>query len=321
VGYAGDVHQISNFQHVPVAILTLVKFTTGENWNGYMHDLNANWREGSGCWSKKKFAQIRTKMYAAEPGTMFESGGGYWEEKWCTRGDGGDRPQCPCAGEADNSNYDDGFGYKRGSMNGGVGWASKETCQAFESYKDCCVPLNGCGDRLWAEFIIRFFDILVTGVVLNLFVGIILSAYEEEDEEADLGLSDADLENFVDDWARFDEHATWLLPVADLKDFMQVLDEPMGFGEAYAATDAELEAEILKLKLRVRKGYLDEKNFAESKLHMFDVATALGKRVVAKVAEDEGGDSLLEEEVTAAEDETTVDATPHLKKLFAQKEG
>merc|ERR1712167_104724 len=99
------------------------------------------------------------------------------------------------------------------------------------------------------------------------------------------GLSDADLENFVDDWSRFDEHATWLLPVADLKDFMQVLDEPMGFGEAYAATDAEL----LKLKLRVRKGYLDEKNFAESKLHMFDVAT--------------------------------VDATPHLKKLFAQKEG
>ena len=321
VGYAGDVHQISNFQHVPVAILTLVKFTTGENWNGYMHDLNANWREGSGCWSKKKFAQIRTKMYAAEPGTMFESGGGYWEEKWCTRGDGGDRPQCPCAGEADNSSYDDGFGFKRGSMNGGAGWASKETCQAFESYEDCCVPLSGCGDRLWAEFIIRFFDILVTGVVLNLFVGIILSAYEEEDEEADLGLSDADLENFVDDWARFDEHATWLLPVADLKDFMQVLDEPMGFGEAYAATDAELEAEILKLKLRVRKGYLDEKNFAESKLHMFDVATALGKRVVAKVAEDEGGDSLLEEEVTAAEDETTVDATPHLKKLFAQKEG
>merc|ERR1712072_1544074 len=109
------------------------------------------------------------------------------------------------------------------------------------------------------------------------------------------GLSDADLENFVDDWARFDEHATWLLPVADLKYFMQVLDEPMGFGEAYAAT--------------------------ESKLHMFDVATALGRRVVAKVAEDEGGDSLLEEEVTAAEDETTVDATPHLKKLFAQKEG
>merc|ERR1719399_2180449 len=146
VGYAGDVHQISNFQHVPVAILTLVKFTTGENWNGYMHDLNANWREGSGCWSKKKFAQIRTKMYAAE---------------------------------AANSNYDDAFGYKRGSMNGGVGWASKETCQAFESYKDCCVPLNGCGDRLWAEFIIRFFDILVTGVVLNLFVGIILSAYDE----------------------------------------------------------------------------------------------------------------------------------------------
>ena len=70
VGYAGDVHQISNFQHVPVAILTLVKFTTGEIWNGYMHDLNANWREGSGCWSKKKFAQIRTKMYAAEPGTQ-----------------------------------------------------------------------------------------------------------------------------------------------------------------------------------------------------------------------------------------------------------
>lgn len=315
VGYAGDVHQISNFQHVPVAILTLIKFTTGENWNGYMHDLNENWRDGSGCWSKKKFNQIKTKMYEAEPGSMFESGPGYWEEKWCTRGDGGDRPTCPCAGEMAGSLYTEGFGYLRG----GAGGAVQDTCQAFEHYEDCCVPLNGCGDEWWAGFIIRIFDILVTGVVLNLFVGIILSAYDDEDEETGLGLSDADLDNFVDDWARFDAHATWLLPVADLKDFMQVLDEPMGFGEAYAATDVELEAEILKLKLRVRHANLNEGNFGESKLHMFDVATALGKRVVAKVAEAEGGDSLLDEGPTSAENETSVDATPHLQKLFASQ--
>ena len=48
---------------------------------------------------------------------------------------------------------------------------------------------------------------------------------------------------------------------------------------------------------------------------------AVGEPESERGAEDEGGDSLLEEEVTAAEDETTVDATPHLKKLFAQKEG
>ena len=299
LSYAEAVHPNANFHHVPIAVLTLIRFTTGENWNGFMHDMNRKWRGASGCWSGSQFDNIVAKMYRDEPGNLFEGGQGYWQEKWCTRQDGGDRPVCPCASF-----------HTHGMADG----SKKDMCQAFASYENCCVPLSGCGDKWWAGAIIHLFDLLVTGVVLNLFVGIILSAYEEEDEHEDLGLTDFDLENFVEDWARFDESATWHIKLSDLKDLIQILDEPMGFGEKYVATNEELESEILKLGLRIRHREINKDDIGASRLHMFDVAKALGKRIVAKA--NEGEEGVLE--ATAAENDVSVDATPYLEKYFGR---
>ncbi|KAH8095145.1 hypothetical protein JL720_2422 [Aureococcus anophagefferens] len=271
LSYGETVHPNANFQHVPIAILTLIRFTTGENWNGFMHDMNFKWRGASGCWGGAQFEKIRTKMYDAEPGA-------YWQDKWCTRLDGGDRETCQCAS------------FHTHGLDGGQ---KKDMCQEFVSYENCCVPLSACGDKWWAGAIIHIFDIIVTGVVLNLFVGIILSAYEDEEEEEGLGLSETDLANFVEDWSRFDEHASWHIKLKELKELIQILDEPMGFGGE----------EIV------------ENDVGESRLHMFDVATALGKRLVAKA---HGGDESLDTVETAPNTEFSADATPYLEKFFGK---
>ncbi|KAH8068288.1 hypothetical protein JL721_6864 [Aureococcus anophagefferens] len=293
LSYGETVHPNANFQHVPIAILTLIRFTTGENWNGFMHDMNFKWRGASGCWGGAQFEKIRTKMYDAEPGA-------YWQDKWCTRLDGGDRETCQCAS------------FHTHGLDGGQ---KKDMCQEFVSYENCCVPLSACGDKWWAGAIIHIFDIIVTGVVLNLFVGIILSAYEDEEEEEGLGLSETDLANFVEDWSRFDEHASWHIKLKELKELIQILDEPMGFGEKYVASNDELEAEILKLGLHIRHKEIVENDVGESRLHMFDVATALGKRLVAKA---HGGDESLDTVKTAPNTEFSADATPYLEKFFGK---
>ncbi|KAJ8605437.1 hypothetical protein CTAYLR_003319 [Chrysophaeum taylorii] len=290
IEYSSTIHPNANFQHVPIAVLTLIRFTTGENWNGFMHELAAD-HKTPGCYDAEKFLDVRTEMYRGSSQTNE-----YWQDKWCTRLDGGDRNVCPC-----QSFWKDGH--------------LTDVCQKFSSYDGCCVPLAGCGDKWWAGLIIRTFDLLVTGVVLNLFVANILDAYQREDEEDELGLSGTDLDNFVEDWARFDENATWLIKVSQLKDLIQILDEPMGFGEQYVASHDELEIEILKLGLRVRKpNKSSEDDIGETRLHIMDVAMALGKRIVVKASGDD--DDLPE---IKNETEVCEDATPLLERYFGRK--
>lgn len=296
IEYSDTIHPNANFHHVPGAVLTLIRFTTGENWNGFMHELSAN-RKTPGCYDTVKFETIRRKMYR---GNQKEE---YWQDKWCTRLDGGDRPVCPCAS----------FETSGGHI--------ADVCQEFASYENCCVPLAGCGDKWWASIIIRLFDLLVTGVVLNLFVANILDAYQKEDEEEEIGLSGADLENFVEDWARFDENATWHIKFWQLKDLMQILDEPMGFGEEYVASEEELEVEILKLGLRVRKANKvseNSDNLGETRLHIMDVAMALGKRIVTKRAAEHASE-LDDLPIIRAETEVCEDATPLLERFYGRK--
>ncbi|KAJ1458273.1 Ion transport protein-domain-containing protein [Pelagophyceae sp. CCMP2097] len=303
IEYSGAVQTNANFQEFGTAVLTLLRFTTGENWNGFMHDMNFKWKS-TGCWKLfSRFDSVRQAMYAGNEAEAV------WSTKWCTRQDGNDRPVCPC---------------KKFTRHGEV----KDLCQVYASYDDCCVPLGGCGDKWVAGIVIHIFDLLVTGVVLNLFVGIILDAYGQDDAEADAdenGLTAEHLQAFVDDWSHFDENATWFIELARLKEFIQILDEPMGFGEQYVASTAELEASILALDIRLRTRCVDEDEPGKSRVHIRDVAAALGKRVIAKQM-GTGVDDPFEARASARKQSNDaaallVSANPLLLRLFAEDAG
>jgi hypothetical protein len=52
VQYEGALDAHANFRNFGTALLTLFRFTTGENWNGFMHDAAA---ERAGCVSNPPY--------------------------------------------------------------------------------------------------------------------------------------------------------------------------------------------------------------------------------------------------------------------------
>ena len=87
----------------------------------------------------------------------------------------------------------------------------------------CCIKLYGCGDLNWALFFFYSFTLFVTFVMLNLFLGVILEAFEDNDNGDSLTPGELDL--FFEDWCTFDNDGTGYIKVKDLMDFFQILDK------------------------------------------------------------------------------------------------
>ena len=218
-----DFNEHGNFQDFGVAMLTLVRFLTGENWNGVLHHM-VDWNDGESC----------------EPDPD-------WQEDWC-----------------------------------------RSTAEWIEN----CRPLNGCGDRYAVYGFMYCYLFLAPMVVFNLFVGIVLEAFDKNDEGEDATLTTQQCENFRDTWSEFTEEQH--LCVSKLKDFMQILHPPMGFGKEYDATDQELEEEIKAIHIMIVEDNVNGKTKGEEfEIDMKDIAEGLAKRVQRKTAEEEGDEEKL----------------------------
>ena len=69
--------------------------------------------------------------------------------------------------------------------------------------------------------------------------------------------------------------ATGQIPLSQLKAFMQRLKEPMGFGEAYVASQEELEDAILGLGMSIRKGRWSRGSFRRLRRPAVEFLTSL----------------------------------------------
>jgi hypothetical protein len=77
-------------------------------------------------------------------------------------------------------------------------------------------------------------------------------------------IKEADFFKIRAHWLKFDTEDTYTLPVSQLKEFLQSLETPWGFGLAYNASEAELVKKCRDLNLKFD---------AESGVHFFDVLT------------------------------------------------
>ena len=141
-----------------------------------------------------------------------------------------------------------------------------------------CTEINGCGDSLSIppHLFFYMFTLMVTFVMLNLFVGVVLGAFENS-EEGDI-LGPEDLDKFIEVWGQFDPEATFLIKVNDLKQFVDDLDKPMGFGKEYQAKEEEV-------MQRMRETGMWEIPYVQGEggepmVHITHVATAMAKRLV-----------------------------------------
>jgi len=207
VGFNGDYNHDANFRTFGTSFMTLLRFSTGENWNGFMHDL-ANGPEE------------------------------------CNEDIVYDSQVC--------------------------GFASRELpiCNAAFAGEDWSKDVNGCGKPV-AKLFLVFFQLLVGYVFLNLFIGIILEGFDTADETK-RSIKPDDFEKFSEHWAEFDPSATFYISLESLKEFVQTLYAPWGFGD-YVATDQEVRAKISELDLKMTK---------DGRVHFKDVLMGLSKEAV-----------------------------------------
>jgi len=158
ISHNDDVNEQANFQTFGKAMLLLLRFSTGENWNGFMRSIVD---DNQGC----------------EPNPVYNP----------------DSPWCLVDGDFPN-----------------------------------CTALNGCGAGILAYAYFYSFTLLVSFVILNLFVGIVLEAFETSDE-GDI-LSPKDLDDFTSKWSQFDPSATWYIKAQDMKKLLMSLNPPLGLG-------------------------------------------------------------------------------------------
>lgn len=160
----------------------------------------------------------------------------------------------------------------------------------FEDFEGC-VPIAGCGTAAAYPYFISF-TLLITFVFLNLFIAVILEGFSETGDDDVAKLSSAHLEQYAQCWSRFDPEASGYMYSARIMELLQVLPEPMGFGENYVADKAQLRARLGSLDLDLHG----------DKINFFSLATALAKRIFEEAARSEGREfELPPEEAKAIE--------------------
>ena len=189
----------------------------------------------------------------------------------------------------DGEHYQKKTKYEEGDMGYMYGdkWETKLcTFNNNENRIDNCIPVNMCGNKPVLLIFFYLYTVMMTMVMLNLFIGIILDAFGETDEQV---LTDEQMESFGLTWEEFDEGATKLIKLKNLVAFMQELEEPMGFGKEYEASAKEVEDMIYGLDMMIRLPRLEKvdqpgSDLGELDLEAFDIATAVAKRVAKNKA-------------------------------------
>ena len=145
--------------------------------------------------------------------------------------------------------------------------------------ESCCVELYGCGDVIFGYVYFYSYTMLITYVLLKLFLGVILDAFDESETGDSLTPGEVDL--FCEDWCTFDEEGTGRMRADKLPDFIKILDKPMGFGEDLTISKEQLLERLEQIgvmSIIVDRGL--DAEFGEPYVEILDVVTALAKRVV-----------------------------------------
>ena len=73
----------------------------------------------------------------------------------------------------------------------------------------------------------------MTLVFINIFIAIIIQAYEDTSEKSHKVFNEEMCERFRDVWSHYDRNATGFILIENLPDFMIELGEPLGWDSSY----------------------------------------------------------------------------------------
>jgi len=254
--YNESLNEHANFRTFGMAIVTLFRFATGENWNGFMYEAShggySGWHDiESTLESDGSNPRIRSSNTDDENGDgEVKSGSGYCDA---------------------NVNFMDKFvgGPYDGLKYGDVMCGFKSSVSVYATQADGCVELNGCANFFIFPYL-KSFTLLITFVFLNLFVGIILDGFSQAEERGGAAtISETEFMKIWHHWVEYDPEETYCIDFYKVKAFLQTLHTPWGFGLDYVASDAELIIRVKDLNLTVGPN---------GKIHFFKVLKGLSRR-------------------------------------------
>jgi ketosteroid isomerase-like protein len=121
---------------------------------------------------------------------------------------------------------------------------------------------------------------IVSFVILNMFVAVVLQAFEAS-SEGEL-LEPSDLEHFVSVWSEFDPDATWFINASDVQSFLSRLQPPLGMAGQVSREEGTLypkDQEIMEISVNDKK-----------QVNIVNVASLLAKRHAKEKQGDEFGE-------------------------------
>merc|ERR1711871_331298 len=176
----------------------------------------------------------------------------------------------------------------------------------FEGYDELdCEPLNGCGVNVTFPYWIAF-TCMVTFVVLNVFVAVILEAFEDSADAEEAKLTDMQWEQFCKVWYQFVEkpvtnvNQVFKMDMNKLLGFFKQLPEPMGFRRedgTLLASDKSLTLEIQHMDIHTVKVRGHFGLWAE----FSNVAVACAKRVLIAAQNGQVDTDAMMDEFSTAE--------------------
>ncbi|KAJ8603746.1 hypothetical protein CTAYLR_000277 [Chrysophaeum taylorii] len=113
---------------------------------------------------------------------------------------------------------------------------ASEVCleQPGATERDCINPLNGCGTQLSYVYVLIFM-VCMNFVLTNLFIGVILESFKTSKAKSEAGdktfFSSKVVRDFMKRWSRCDPRGTGEIKRADLRNLLEDLGEPLGFGK------------------------------------------------------------------------------------------
>ena len=150
--------------------------------------------------------------------------------------------------------------------------ATSPWCFRDEDYPTC-TEINGCGAGYSAFIYFYSFTLIVSFVILNLFVGVVLEAFESS-AEGDI-LEQDDLDQFTSIWTSFDPDASWYIKAEDVQRLVLQLDTPLGVANSSTENVAAFMKDQCILEIPVND---------EGKVNIVHVAAQLAKRAAKQVS-------------------------------------
>lgn len=95
---------------------------------------------------------------------------------------------------------------------------------------DNCIPLNGCfSSQGLTFFLFVLYQLVITFVTFNVFIAVILEAYDESEDRDSAEIKDEQLDAFVKTWSIFDPDGDHRIPLIDVVPLLNRVQHPLGY--------------------------------------------------------------------------------------------